>query len=162
MPDTLQTGAAGPGALVRLGARVPSLLSLRALTRRHRLRAERQAADEEFLESTWISPLLAWRVSELVARSNRLDLARCLRRVIRDADARYLPNASPVNRVAVRAESNRMLAIARRLESEQPVAPRGVILADRLLIDGLGPLYSRACADELSSHLDATLEALEP
>jgi len=114
------------------------------------------------MESRWVSPLLAWRANELVARSNRVDLARSLRRMIRDADARYLPNASPVNRVAVRAESNRLLAIARRLESDDPVAPRGVLLADRLLVDGLGPLYSRARVDELPSYLDVTLEALEP
>jgi hypothetical protein len=158
----LQTSAVAPNALVRARARLASAFSLGWLGRRHRLRAERRAADEELMESRWVSPLLAWRANELVARSNRVDLARSLRRMIRDADARYLPNASPVNRVAVRAESNRLLAIARRLESDDPVAPRGVLLADRLLVDGLGPLYSRARVDELPSYLDVTLEALEP
>jgi len=159
--ETVQTRPLEPGHLARLGARLSSFLSVGEIAKRRRARAERRAADEELLESAWVSPLLAWRVNELVATSNRLDLARSLRRVVRDADARYLPNASPVNRVAVRAESSRLLAVARRLEDDRTVAPRGVILADRLLTDGIGPLYSRERADELPSYLHATLDALE-
>jgi len=148
--------------LRRLGARVPELLSPRALARRRRLRAERRAADEELLESRWASPLLAWRVNELVVRANRIDLARSIRSTVRDSDARYLPGASPLNRVAVRAESPRLLAIARRLEDARPVNARGVLVVDRLLLDGLGPLYSRERAAELPAHLDDALDALEP
>jgi hypothetical protein len=134
----------------------------RGLQHRRRLRAERRAADAEILSSDWVSPLLAWRVNELVARKNRRQLARSLRDAVKTADGRYLPNASPINRRAVRVESKRLLALAGRLEDEHAVAPRGVLLVDRLLTDGFGPLYSRDHADALPSHLDVTLKALEP
>lgn len=161
MAETAHQGVLGPSRIGRLAALASSVASLGGLERRRRLRSERRAADEELIDSTWVPPRLAWRVGELVIRSNRLDLARSLRRVIRDADARYLPNASPINRPAIRAESRKLLEIARRLEDDRPVPPRGVLLADRLLTDGLGPLYSRERTDELPSYLDAALDALE-
>src|SRR4249919_123896 len=111
---------------------------------RRQLRAARRAADEELLQSAWASPFLAWRVNEVVARKNRLDLARSVRGAVRDADPRYLPGASPLNRGAVRTESELLLQVAERLEDvDAPVAPRGVLLVERLLVDGYGPLYAR-------------------
>ena len=120
------------------------------------------AADEALLKTEWISPFLAWRVNELVAQKKRVALAQSLRGVVDAGDARYLPSASPINRVAVRAEAKRLLAIANRLEDAGPVAPRGVILLDRLLVDGSGPLYSRDRAEKLSAYLDVSRDALEP
>ncbi len=76
---------------------------------------------------------------------------------------RYLPSASPINRVAVRAESEAILDVAARLaDTERPVAARGVVLADRLMTDGSGPLFDRERVDELPAYLDSTLYALEP
>jgi len=106
---------------------------------------------------------LAWRVDELVGTKNRLDLAHAIRSLVRDANPRYLPSASPVNRPAIRAYSDELLAIAARLaDLERPVAARGVVLADRLLVDGSGPFYDRERVGELPSYLDAALAALEP
>ena len=133
------------------------------LKARRRLHAARRAADEELLQSAWASPFLAWRVNEVVARKNRIDLARSLRGVVRDSDPRYLPGASPLNRVAARAESQELLAIAERLEEvDADVAPRGVLLVERLLVDGYGPLYARERADELHGYLQQARAALEP
>jgi hypothetical protein len=130
---------------------------------RRRLRAARRAADEELLQSNWASPFLAWRVNELVTRKNRLDLARSVRGAVGDADPRYLPGASPLNRVAVRAESEQLLEIAERLEDvDAAVAPRGVLLVERLLVDGYGPLYAREHGDELHDYLHRVRAALEP
>lgn len=125
----------------------------------------RSAADSEIakLDGGGIPLRLAWRVDELVATKNRLDLAHSIRSLVADASARYLPSASPVNRSAVRVQSAGLLAVAARLaDLELSVAPRGVVLADRLLTDGSGPLYARERVDELPSYLSATMEALEP
>jgi hypothetical protein len=126
-------------------------------------RSARWAADSE-LALRQSAPLrLAWRVQELVSTKNRLDLAHALRSVVHDAGPRYLPAASPVNRVGVRGESEAILGVAARIaDLERPVAARGVVLADRLLTDGSGPLYDRERVDELPPYLDATLHALEP
>jgi len=129
-------------------------------------RAERKArwdADTEIASLDSRIPLrLAWRVDELVTTKNRLDLAHSVRSLVADAGTRYLPSASPVNRPAVRAQSERLLAVAERLSDlERPVSPRGVVLADRLLTDGSGPLYDRERAGELGRYLDSNLVALE-
>ena len=132
---------------------------------RRAARKARWAADSEIanLDGGGIPLRLAWRVDELVATKNRLDLAHAIRSVVADASARYLPSASPVNRPAVRFQSAGLLAVAARLaDLELSVAPRGVVLADRLLIDGSGPLYDRERVGELPSYLDATVRALEP
>jgi hypothetical protein len=129
---------------------------------RRALRTARWAADTELALRKNTPLRLSWRVEELVSTKNRLDLAHAVRSLVRDASPRYLPTSSPVNRVAVRAETDALLAVAARLaDLERPVAPRGVVLADRLLTDGSGPLYDRERVDELPPYLDSTLEALE-
>ena len=77
------------------------------------------------------------------------------RRLVRDANPRYLPGAAPFNRVAVRAAADDVLAMADRLaDLERPIAARGVLLLERLLVDGAGPLYDREHADELLAAID--------
>ena len=46
-------------------------------------------------------------VNVAVVPKRRLELARTLRLLVRDADARYLPNAVPINRPAVRSRHGR-------------------------------------------------------
>jgi hypothetical protein len=149
------------GTFARVG-RSLAHLSPRALNERRRLRARRRAADEELLHTEWVSPFLAWRVNELLARKNRVELARSLRDLVASSQPRYLPGAAPVDRVAVRAEATSLLALATRLEGPDPVAPRGVLLVDRLLVDGLSPLYCRGEDGALASCLDTARHALEP
>ena len=129
----------------------------RGAARRPRRRRHRVAAAES-------PPLrLSWRVEELLAPKNRLDLAHILRSLVRESSARYLPSASPINRVAVRAEADTLLAIAARLaDLDRPVAARGVVYVDRMLVDGSGPLYDRELVDDLPAYLDTVIEALEP
>jgi len=132
------------------------------LKERRALRSARAAADAELLLRESPPLRLAWRVEELVAAKNRLDLAHTIKSLVRDAGPRYLPSASPVNRVAVRSEADLLLTLATRLaDLRQRVAARGVILVDRLLVDGTGPLYDRARAPELHAFLLAALAALE-
>jgi hypothetical protein len=133
------------------------------LKARRETRAMRASADAELARRTLPPLRLAWRVEELVATRNRLDLAHSVRSLVRDAEPRYLPSASPFNRLAVRAEANRLLAVAARLaDLERPVAARGVVLVDRLLTDGSGPLYDRELADDFASAIDEILDVLQP
>lgn len=94
---------------------------------------------------------------------NRLDLAHSLRSLVRDARPSYVPSASPFNRIAVRAESDRLVEVAERLSDlERPVAARGVVLLERLLTDGSGPLYDRERAGRLGPTLTLIRDTLEP
>lgn len=133
------------------------------LKARRALRALRAAADTDLARRDRPPLRLAWRVEELVRTKNRLDLAHSVRSLVRDARPSYLPSASPFNRLVVRAESDQLLAVAARLaDLERPVAARGVVLLERLLTDGSGPLYDRDRVDEFGSTLDTILDALEP
>ena len=160
MSETIDASPLQSHRLRRLPATVFDHVSPRRLARRRALRRVRRAADDEILNSNWVSPLLAWRVNELVAQKHRRRLARSLRDTVKVADGRYLPNASPINRGVARGEAHRLLAIADRLEDENPVGPRGVLLVERLLVDGFGPLYAREHAGALASYLDVTVAAL--
>jgi len=123
----------------------------------------RAAADTDLARRDRPPLRLAWRVEELVGTKNRLDLAHSVRSLVRDARPSYLPSASPFNRLVVRAESDALLAVAARLaDLERPVAAQGVVLLERLLTDGSGPLYDRDRVDEFGATLDAILGALEP
>jgi hypothetical protein len=135
---------------------------LASLRSRRSLRAAREEADREIRRSPASSLRLAWRTAELVVPSKRFELARSLRWIVRDADARHLPGASPINRGAVRAVAEPMLELADRLEDlERPVAARGILLLDGLLLDGEGPLYEQGPADSLLDRLDEAGAALE-
>jgi hypothetical protein len=141
------------------GSRLRALGRLRA---RRELRAARGAADEELLRSRTVSLRLAWRAAELVAPKRRLELARSLRRLVHDADPRYLPNAQVFDRRAVRFAAPGLLTAAERLAAlDDPVAPRGVLLLERLLVDADGPLYNPTRSAELPVHVAAAAAALE-
>jgi hypothetical protein len=137
--------------------------TLHGLQARRAQRAARRTADAELVGREFAPLQLAWRVEELTTPKNRLKLAGTLRSLVRDASPRYLPGASPFNRLAIRAEADTLNALVSRLsELDRPVAARGILLIDGLLADGTGPLYDRELADELPGRLDTALAALEP
>ncbi|MGN6797164.1 MAG: hypothetical protein ACTHKS_03340 [Gaiellaceae bacterium] len=126
------------------------LAPVRSWEARRALRGARRRADEELAATRLPPPRLAWRAAELVADENRIHLARSLTDVVHAADERRLPAASPIARAAVRACRPQLLAIAARLfEVSKPVPARGVLLVERLLTDGSGPLYGRGDEDRL-------------
>jgi hypothetical protein len=126
------------------------------------IRASRRAADAELLRAPLPPLRLAWRAAELVAPKRRLELARSVHRVVRSADPRYLRSAHPTNRVAVRGSADDLVAMADRLaDLEHPVSPRGILLAERLLTDGSGPLYDRERAAELPGYVHLATAGLE-
>jgi hypothetical protein len=125
------------------------------------MRAERDRADVELADARLPSPRHAWRIEELVNDDNRLRLARQLTDIVHDADERRLPNARPINRGAVRETRAELLAIAARLfDTRQQVAPRGIVLLERML-DG-GTLYGSGRAAQLRLDAARIREALEP
>jgi hypothetical protein len=143
------------GAILLLAAGV------RAGLGRLSLRAERARADRLILAGRRASEL-EWRLTELTSVRERRQLVRSLEGLIRLLDPRYLPGAVPVNRPAARPLVPRIEALAARIgDLERPVDARGVLLVERLLTDGGGPLYARARADELPGRLDDALHALE-
>ena len=112
---------------------------------RRALTAARRRADAELLATSLPSPRLAWRTEELIAEDRRIQLGRSLIDVVHAADERLLPGASPLNRNSVRAQRAELLQLAARLcDLSRPVAPRGVLLVDRLVSDGSSSLFSRA------------------
>ena len=138
-------------------------LDSRLRPERRELARARRSADAELLRLSPTPPRLAWRSAELTSGATRLRLARELRRLVESADARYLPSASPVDRPRIRVESDALLALAYRLdELPRPVAPRGVLLLERLLKDSYGPLYAGRRRTTLAAALEQIAAALEP
>ena len=111
---------------------------------RRALRAARRGADAELAATRLAPPRLAWRTAELVAEENRVSLARSLTDVVHAADERLLPGAAPLDRTAIRRNRAQLLELASLLfDVDREVTPRGVLLVDRLLTEGGGPLYGR-------------------
>jgi hypothetical protein len=120
------------------------LAPVQGWSERRALRGERRRADDELVQTRLPSPRLAWRTQELVADANRVDLGRSLTELVHAADERLLPSARPLDRNAVRENRAELLDLASRLFAvREPVQPRGILLAERLLLDGSGPLYGR-------------------
>ena len=138
------------------------LAPVRSWEARRALRGARRRADEELAATRLPPPRLAWRAAELVADANRIDLARSLTDVVHAADERLLPTASPIARAAVRECRPQLLAVAARLfEVSSPVSPRGVLLVERLLTDGAGPLYGHGDARRLLAATTHVLTVLD-
>jgi hypothetical protein len=138
------------------------LTPIRHWKERRALAAARRRADAELLSTALASPRLAWRTEELVAEDYRIGLGRSLTDVVHSADERLLPGASPLNRGSVRERRAELLELAARLcDLSRPVAPRGVLLVDRLLSDGSGPLYGRRPAAQLLLATERARAALD-
>lgn len=138
------------------------LAPVRTWEARRALRAARRRADEELIAARIPPPRLAWRTRELVSDENRLELARSVTGVVHAADERLLPAASPIDRGAVRACRPQLLELASRLyDFELPVTPRGVLLLERLLTDGSGPLYGNTAPGRLEAAVDLARAELE-
>lgn len=130
------------------------LAPVRGWEARRTLRAARRRADEEILATRLPSPRLAWRTAEILAESNRIELGRSLTDVVHGADERLLPSASPLARSAVRECRVQLLELAALMcNLPQQVKPRGMLLVERLLVDGSGPLYGRHEPDHLRREL---------
>ena len=138
------------------------LAPVRRMRARRELVAARRVADAELLRTALPSPRLAWRTNELCSDEHRRTLAESLVQVVKTSETRYLPNASPLNRVAARDEMARLLQVAAILaDTQRSVPPRGVLLVERLLTGPRSPLYLHREAKDLRVALTDALQALE-
>ena len=148
-----------------VGAAIAGIGALRtAWTMRERAKLRRFADDELAAgASPAETPVLTWRASELVSRGNRRILARSLRAVVAEAREPRFPTSSPLNRYGLRPHLGLVAALAQRVgRLEEPVDPRGMVLVERLIRDGFGPLYVRSKEPQLQAALERCLSALEP
>jgi hypothetical protein len=134
---------------------------LKSWSEHRALREARHRADEQLLSSRLASPRLAWRIAELTAREHRNELARALTDTVHAADERFLPSAKPLDRSAIREARAQLLEVASCLfNGDRSVSPRGVLLVERLLDDGTGPLYDSHARPRLAVQLNEIREAL--
>jgi hypothetical protein len=138
------------------------LAPVRRLRARRELLAARRIADAELLATALPSPRFAWRTNELCSDEHRRALAESIVHVVRGSDTRYLPSASPLNRVAVRDQLPLLLSVASVLaDTERRVSPRGVLLVEELLTGSASPLYLHRPTNELRAALATALKTLE-
>ena len=97
------------------------------------------------------SPELALRAAQLTARRHRAALADSLEDVVHTAEGRRSTRSArpPLASREVRAARAALLGIAFQLRQDAEVHPAGVVLAQRLITDGSGPLYIHAQHDGL-------------
>jgi hypothetical protein len=126
-------------------------------------RRERDAADERIQRSSIVPAQLSWRAAELTSPYERRLLADSLRGVVADLSPSWLPVAAPLNRVALRPHSDLLLRLADRLDDlERPVAARGILEVQWLLIDPSSPLYGLPDDDDEPEDVrKATIAALD-
>jgi hypothetical protein len=138
---------------------------LRTAQTHRELVAVRRAADRLIVEtptSRDASELVRWRSAELTTRVQRDRLQHEIERTVRMLDPGRLPSASPLRRPEARGSRNLLRELAVRLADEQPVAARGVLLAQTLLRDPASPLFSESTPAEVARALRRVIGALEP
>ena len=107
---------------------------------------------------SWRSPVHAARARQLTSDRTRRLLARSLERLVEQAEEppkRYHTAVIQPSRLRVREARPLMLALASRLRSNAPVAPRGITTLNELLTDGAGPVYTHGDPETLKRRLQA-------
>ena len=109
------------------------------------------------------------RAEQLVSPRHRAKSAEALRNLVEEAQRPHasLFNANlRVQRALIRDNQALILTLARELEELPTVDPRGVILADRLILDGTSPVYTTESAIQENGALlravERAREALQP
>jgi hypothetical protein len=139
--------------------------AVRTVRAHHELAAVRRTADRLIVHnpiSRDASDLVRWRCRELTTDAKRERLRRDIERLLRSLDPAKLPSASPLKRPAARSCTDLFTALAVRLGDEQPVAARGMLLAQSLLHDATSPLFADDADTLLAPALRRVTGALEP
>jgi hypothetical protein len=143
----------------RTAGRAPYRLRLKVYLTHVRL--DRQIAAGYPCEA---APELALRAAHLTDPRTQQKIARNLRGVVRYVD-RAQPNRGissvVINPQAVRSGRRAICELAEQLERAGPVNPRGVVLAQSLLTDGVGPLFNPHSRQTVAEAIRETREALE-
>ncbi len=104
----------------------------------------------------WRTPMLATRARQLTSARRRRSLARCLERLVEQAEEPPRTSFSAVvhpSRPRVREARPLLLMLAARLRASDPVDPRGVAALKNLLSDGNSPVYTRGDPETLARAL---------
>ena len=139
--------------------------ALRALVAERELRRLRAAADRLILEEhrgLLQSQLVRWRSAELTDPKRRRRARKELEVTLRRLSPGRLPSASPLNRPAGRRSADLLRLLAERLDDSRPIAPRGILLAERLLRRPDSPLYDDRGGRMLPRAIERVLQGLEP
>jgi hypothetical protein len=106
----------------------------------------------------------AMRADLLVTPATRAELASCWQNVLDRADRARNPYGPriPVVRPRVQAARPDIRALIDALRATAPVPARGVALADVLLSDSAGPLYSGRSPLDLRSTIQTAIRCLDP
>lgn len=109
-------------------------------------------------------PALERRGRRVCARRNRERLANALEQVVAKAErgGSSLSASAPVPREDVLGARIPLRDLARRLRSDAPVDPQGVLLVRKLLADPASALNSRSGADTLCAVVRKVNAALNP
>jgi hypothetical protein len=109
--------------------------------------------------------LLALRAQRLAGSASRLELARCLERIL-DAAAESPRGLGPHASLAVLGRVNEfrpdLEALVDHLMAPVPLSARGVALVSLLLRDGTGPLYRYESRTNLGVLARQVIDALDP
>ena len=120
--------------------RSATVTRLRAATHRNALDAALAGGSERTRR-----PELAMRAAQLERPRHRRSLARTLRGFVDEATGPRPParaTAIVISREEIRAQADSLLALAARLDSQQPARAPGVAIAQRLVTDAIAsPLY---------------------
>jgi hypothetical protein len=88
---------------------------------------------------------LSRRAAQLRARPTRIALAAALEDAVREAHKTWSTSARlPLARTEVRGYADDLIALARRLRADEPIAVHGAAIAARIVFNGNSPLYGDA------------------
>lgn len=159
-------GAADRSTAIAVVTASATCVLVRAAVEFVRIQVQREQADHWIITHAGQPPndaVLRARLDELLGARLRINLAAAFRRLADDAAAprgRDLPGVQAV-RCELRPYIHDVVELAETLSDlHEPVSPRGVALASRLLTDAGGPLHNSQRARELTIALPQTLRAL--
>jgi hypothetical protein len=160
-------GALADAAVVALATASIGCVLVRTAIEWIRIDQVREQADHWLITHTGQPPndaVLLARIGELLTPRLRTSLASRFRRIATEAATTHGPILAPaqINRRHLRPHIPDLDLLADKLaDTREPVSPRGVALANRLLTHGGGPLHSPHRARELATTLPSTLHALD-
>ena len=142
-----------PGALRR-----PLSLRMKVSLQRHALTQDLAAG-----APPTASAELTLRAAQLISVRRRRQLARSLRRLLKEARSVQLIRSTIIHRHGVVQAEEAINALIARLDDNQPVAVQGMAMLEQLLSDGASsPLYIAAKLGALRRQVEVVTEAMDP
>ena len=142
-----------PGALRR-----PLSLRMKVSLQRHALTQDLAAGAPPAASAE-----LTLRAAQLISVRRRHQLARSLRRVLKEARSVQLIRSTIIHRHGVVQAEEAINALIARLDDNQPVAVQGMAMLEQLLSDGASsPLYTAAKLGALRRQVEVVTRRWTP